>query len=196
MKGTCLVEISTCAHHGSCAMHLTTASGWLLAQVLTASQGEIDLALLDLPRDPQHMPLVSAVPSSFRGRGRGRSRGRGSSTQRDQQQQHQAAADDTLSADAAGAGEQQRQLPVLKPGVAAAVPGSSSGQYRSCGWLFHSDDVFDHSRLLELLTQLAAAVLRVKGVFRWAVMLSGLPCLWWADITLLVLALALISCVG
>ncbi len=153
---------------------LTTAAALLLVQVLTAGQGEVDLALLDLPRNPQHAPLVSAVPASFRGRGRSNASKQheaASSSAHSQQQQQQgdafaAAADDD---DAGDAGEQQVQVPELTPGVPAAVPGSSAGQYRSCGWLFHPDDVFDRSRLLELLTQLAAAVLRVKGVFRWAV---------------------------
>ncbi len=131
--------------------------------MLTARQGRVDASLLDLPRSPQHVSLISAAaPHS---RGRGRSGGSSSSAS--------AAAHAAAGALAAAEAQEAVRLPELQQGRPVAVPGAASGAHRSCGWLFHSDDVFRREQLLQLLEQLVAAVLRVKGVFRWGALLAA-----------------------
>lgn len=53
-----------------------------------------------------------------------------------------------------------------QPELVAGAGDDPSGQYASCGWVFHQDDMFDQLLLMQLLHELQPLVARVKGVFR------------------------------
>eukprot|EP00878_Enallax_costatus_P014581 GHUV01015252.1.p1 GENE.GHUV01015252.1~~GHUV01015252.1.p1 ORF type:complete len:352 (+),score=110.39 GHUV01015252.1:1178-2233(+) len=129
-------------------------------EVFTIFHGELDKQWLEAPR--------TAVGGQLLLKPRRRKR------QAVTQHMQRAAAGPQLDAAAALADEQAAlnhdtdRSVSEKPsqGQPQRVLGQQIGQYTSCGWVFHTDDIFDQLLLMQLLQELQPLVARVKGVFR------------------------------
>lgn len=60
--------------------------------------------------------------------------------------------------------EKNSEAPKPAPGHPLRFQNNTAA-YDACGWIFHVDDVFDRSRLLDFLAEISP-IIRLKGVFR------------------------------
>lgn len=138
----------------------------LLLQVLIISHGDLDKEWLDVPRSAASNQLL--VKRSRRSR---QAVTQHTVPQSSAGLQHRPAAAVSLEAavdDSAvpAADLNQPMVSNLSEGQPQQMLGQQIGQYASCSWIFHQDDIFDQLLLLEFLQGMQPVVARIKGVFR------------------------------
>ncbi|GBF90583.1 hypothetical protein Rsub_03155 [Raphidocelis subcapitata] len=137
------------------------------AEVRIMSGGELDPALLDLPRSSAFASLTAAwrAPRGGRRRGLTAAAPAAAAAAAAAAVEEEAAGGEEGPA-AAGAPQEPRPAPRAPARIVRPGGGAAADAPPACGWAFHSEDRFDRAPLLALLQRLRPRVARVKGVFR------------------------------